>query len=127
MACKIKPKTPPKGLPFPFFPLSVLFAPHRLAVHQEDTPGMKRRDFVGGLAVAAGLAGCAKPQGDCGGVTGQSTETFEWSCVTSWPPRFPGLGMAVENLADRLDAASGGRLKIKVYGGGELVPAFEVF
>jgi len=35
--------------------------------------------------------------------------------------------MAVENLADRLDRASGGRLKIKVYGGGELVPPFEVF
>ena len=26
---------------------------------------MKRREFVGGLAVAAGLAGCAKPEGDC--------------------------------------------------------------
>ncbi len=35
--------------------------------------------------------------------------------------------MAVENLAERLDRASGGRLKIKVYGGGELVPPFEVF
>jgi len=88
---------------------------------------MKRRDFVGGLAVAAGLAGCAKPKNDCGAESSGSTESFEWSCVTSWPPRFPGLGMAVENLAERLDRASGGRLKIKVYGGGELVPAFEVF
>jgi len=35
--------------------------------------------------------------------------------------------MAVENLAERLDRASGGRLKVKVYGGGELVPPFEVF
>jgi TRAP-type mannitol/chloroaromatic compound transport system substrate-binding protein len=35
--------------------------------------------------------------------------------------------MAVENLAERIDAASNGRLKIKVYGAGELVPAFEVF
>lgn len=35
--------------------------------------------------------------------------------------------MAVENLAERIAAASNGRLKIKVYGGGELVPAFEVF
>ena len=30
-------------------------------------------------------------------------------------------------MASRIAAASGGRLKIKVYGGGELVPAFEVF
>ena len=37
------------------------------------------------------------------------------------------MGMGVENLARRVNAASGGRLKIKVYGGGELVPAFEVF
>ena len=37
------------------------------------------------------------------------------------------MGIAVENLAARIDAASAGRLKIKVYGGGELVPAFEVF
>jgi TRAP-type mannitol/chloroaromatic compound transport system substrate-binding protein len=35
--------------------------------------------------------------------------------------------MGVENLADRIEAASNGRLKIKVYGGGELVPAFEAF
>ncbi|NCF72323.1 MAG: ABC transporter substrate-binding protein [Gammaproteobacteria bacterium] len=88
---------------------------------------MKRREFVGGLAAAAGLAGCAKPQSDCTTGVNVPTESFEWSCVTSWPPRFPGLGMAVENLAERLDRASGGRLKIKVYGGGELVPPFEVF
>ena len=88
---------------------------------------MKRREFVGGLAVASGLAACAKTDSDCSVDASGSTESFEWSCVTSWPPRFPGLGMGVENLAERIDRASGGRLKIKVYGGGELVPAFEVF
>ena len=88
---------------------------------------MKRREFVGGLAVAAGLGACTKSDSDCSADVSASTESFEWSCVTSWPPKFPGLGMAVENLAERLDRASGGRLKIKVYGGGELVPAFEVF
>jgi len=35
--------------------------------------------------------------------------------------------MGPENLATRVEAASRGRLKIKVYGAGELVPAFEVF
>ncbi len=88
---------------------------------------MKRRQFVGGLAAAATLSACAKNDTACGvdGAAGQ--QTFEWSCVTSWPPKFPGLGMAPENLAARVEAASAGRLKIKVYGGGELVPAFEVF
>lgn len=88
---------------------------------------MKRRQFVGGLAATAGLAACAPEQSDCQNTGVINTETFEWSCVTSWPPKFPGLGMAPENVATRVEAASGGRLKIKVYGGGELVPAFEVF
>ena len=88
---------------------------------------MKRREFVGGLAAAAGLAACAQEDSDCQNSGAISAQTFEWSCVTSWPPKFPGLGMAPENVATRVEEASGGRLKIKVYGGGELVPAFEVF
>jgi len=89
---------------------------------------MKRRDFVGGLAAAAGVAACAPSEPACeDGAGALSGETFEWSCVTSWPPKFPGLGMAPENLARRVEIASGGRLRIKVYGAGELVPAFEVF
>ena len=43
------------------------------------------------------------------------------------PPGLPGLGTGATNLARRIDLASGGRLKIKVYAGGELVPALEVF
>lgn len=88
---------------------------------------MKRREFVGGLAVAAGMGACAKSEDSRSRSANSSTESFEWSCVTSWPPKFPGLGIAVDHLAERLDRASGGRLKIKVYGGGELVPPFEVF
>jgi len=88
---------------------------------------MKRRQFVGGLAAAAGLAACAKPQGDCRDEASRFGETFQWSVATSWPPRYPGLGIAVNNLADRIERASGGRLKIKVYAAGELVPAFEAF
>ena len=80
---------------------------------------MKRRDFVGGLAAAAGLAACAQEESDCQDAGATNVERFEWSCVTSWPPKFPGLGMAPENLATRVEAASGGRLKIKVYAGGE--------
>ncbi|MDH3531533.1 MAG: TRAP transporter substrate-binding protein, partial [Gammaproteobacteria bacterium] len=88
---------------------------------------MKRRQFVGGLAAAAGVAACSQEAADCAASAGAATERFEWSCVTSWPPKYPGAGIGVENLAARIEAASAGRLKIKVYGGGELVPAFEVF
>ena len=66
---------------------------------------MKRRAFVGGLAAAAGVAACSKESGDCDSGVSQSSETFEWSCVTSWPPKFPGLGIAVDNLAERIEAA----------------------
>ena len=88
---------------------------------------MKRRDFVGGLALAAGVAACSSEREDCASGVNESAEAFEWSCVTSWPPKYPGMGMGVEHLAQRVEAASNGRLKIKIYGGGELVPAFEVF
>ncbi|MEJ2127266.1 MAG: TRAP transporter substrate-binding protein [Woeseiaceae bacterium] len=88
---------------------------------------MKRRDFVGGLAAAAGVAACSNETRECAEGAGESAQTFEWSCVTSWPPKYPGLGIAVDNLAERVEKASNGRLKIKVYGGGELVPAFEAF
>lgn len=88
---------------------------------------MKRRQFVGGLAAAASVAACTSESNDCEGIAAGSGESFEWSCVTSWPPKYPGLGIAVDNLAERVEAASNGRLRIKVYGGGELVPPFEVF
>jgi len=77
--------------------------------------------------LAAGVAACSSEREDCESDVSASTETFEWSCVTSWPPKYPGMGMGVEHLAQRVEAASNGRLKIKIYGGGELVPAFEVF
>ncbi len=88
---------------------------------------MKRRQFVSGLAAAATATACSSETQQCADIAGISGQRFEWSCVTSWPPRYPGAGMGVENLAARIEAASAGRLKIKVYGGGELVPAFEVF
>ncbi|MDH3820130.1 MAG: ABC transporter substrate-binding protein, partial [Gammaproteobacteria bacterium] len=88
---------------------------------------MKRREFVGGLAAAAGLTACAQEQADCSTSAATSGATFEWSLVTSWSKKLPGIGMAPENLATRIEAASGGRLKIKVYAGGEIVPPLEVF
>ena len=54
-------------------------------------------------------------------------QTFQWKMVTSWPKNFPGLGRAPETFAKYVEKMSGGRLKVKVYGAGELVPGFEVF
>ncbi len=57
----------------------------------------------------------------------QPQEQFTWKLVTSWPKNFPGLGMAPEKFAKHVNAMSNGRLTVKVYGAGELVPGFEVF
>ena len=51
----------------------------------------------------------------------------EWRMVTSWPRNLPGPGMNAQRLADRIGRASGGRLTVKLYAAGELVPALQVF
>ena len=56
-----------------------------------------------------------------------SEEIFEWRMVTSWPKNFPGIGVGPENFAELVGRMSGGRLKIQVYGAGEIVPALGVF
>lgn len=54
-------------------------------------------------------------------------KNYEWKLVTSWPKNFPGLGRAPETFAKYVESMSAGRLKIKVYGAGQVVPGFEVF
>jgi len=88
---------------------------------------MKRREFVGGLALAAGASACGKQHVEADTGIDRSAETFKWNMVTSWPPGLPGLGVGAENLAERVEKATNARLKIKVYAGGELVPALDVF
>jgi len=57
-------------------------------------------------------------------------KTFNWKMTTTWPAGTPyyqsGPGSA-EAFAKRVEVMSGGRIKIKVYAAGELVPAFEGF
>lgn len=55
------------------------------------------------------------------------TEQIKWKLVTTWPKGLPGLGSAPENFARRVEEMSNGRLSIRVYGAGEVVPPFEVF
>lgn len=54
-------------------------------------------------------------------------ESIEWKLVTTWPKNLPGLGHTPEVFADMVREMSNGRLSIRVYGAGEIVPAFEVF
>jgi len=59
--------------------------------------------------------------------SGGKTQQFQWKIITTWPKNFPGLGSGAENFSQYVDAMSAGRLKVHVYGAGEIVPAFEVF
>ena len=58
---------------------------------------------------------------------GEPVEATEWKLVTTWPKGLPGLGSAPENFARRVGEMSNGRLTVRVYGAGEVVPPFEVF
>ncbi|HEX9875746.1 MAG TPA: TRAP transporter substrate-binding protein DctP [Gammaproteobacteria bacterium] len=84
---------------------------------------MKRREFITGLGSGAALAACTPGQQQ----STASTESFNWRMVTTWLPNFPGLGTGVNTLARYLEELSGGRMRITIYGAGELIPAFEVF
>ncbi|MCF6247946.1 MAG: TRAP transporter substrate-binding protein DctP [Desulfobacula sp.] len=85
-----------------------------------------RRKFIkkvgiGAAAIGAGIASSAVP------AIAKKQKTYNWKMVTTWPPHFPMLGEGADNLAKWIDEMSGGRLKITVYGGGELVPPLGVF
>lgn len=86
-----------------------------------------RRDFLlrgaGVGALLAGAAACTRQDAPAPSAPAER----EWKMVTSWPVDFPGLGAGAARLAESITRASGGRLRVRVYGGGELVPPFEVF
>lgn len=92
---------------------------------------MKRREFMrnAGWAGTAGvLAACGNQSSDAaGGANCEAADPIEWKMVTTWPRDFPGLGTGAQKLAEYIGRMSGGRLTVKVYGGNELVPPFEVF
>lgn len=89
---------------------------------------MKRRDLLKGVGVAAAAAGLAGCRPDAAGPASAGSDVrLQWKMVTSWPTNFPGLGSGAARLAERITQATGGRITVKVFGSGELVPPFEVF
>ena len=74
------------------------------------------------------LIGCGdNPTSEADATVAVPVQTYQWKLVTTWPKNFPGLGLAPENFAKNVERMSNGRLKIKVYGAGQMVPALEVF
>ena len=102
---------------------------------------MNRRDFLSGAATGAVIAGGATvlattgtpapmvvgtPQAP-GAAPAVASSAREWKMVTTWPRNFPGAGTVAQALADNITLMSGGRLSIKLFAAGEMVPAFEAF
>lgn len=83
---------------------------------------MQRRRFIKSLGAGSLALGGAAGLG-----VAQAKAEHKWKMVTTWPKNFPGLGTGANNLAALIGEMSGGRIEVKVYGAGELVPAFEIF
>jgi len=80
-----------------------------------------------GLIVVSLLTACSKEELQTGEISSAPETIYNWRMVTTWPKNLPGLGVAPETLAKNVKKMSAGRLNIKVYGAGEVVPALEVF
>jgi len=83
---------------------------------------MDRRSVItGGAAVGAAAAASTLS------APAIAQRTRRLKMVTTWPPNFPGLGTAANDVARFISEATDGELDIRVYAAGELVPAFESF
>ena len=73
------------------------------------------------------LAACNEQDNNEATTATESSKTYRWKMVTTWPPGFPVLQEGAERFADNIKAMSNGRLNIKVYAGGELIPPLQTF
>lgn len=85
---------------------------------------VKRRDFLrkagaGTAAVATAAAASSFP------APAIAQGVKKWRMQTTWPKNFPGLGTGANQLAQYITSATGGKLEVEVFGGGEIVPPFE--
>ncbi|MBM3491127.1 MAG: TRAP transporter substrate-binding protein [Alphaproteobacteria bacterium] len=85
---------------------------------------MIRRKFLKGAVATGAAAASAAASSFPAPAIAQGIK--ELKIVTSWPKNLPGPGISVERLAKRIEEATGGKLKPKVFAAGELVGGFEV-
>ena len=86
---------------------------------------MDRRSFLkkaGAATAATSFAAVSYPGKPTHGQT-----KFRWRLAHSFGPTAPVLGTNLPKLAKELGEMTKGQLDIKVFGAGELVPAFGVF
>src|SRR4029453_19659291 len=84
---------------------------------------MERRTFLMNTAVAGGATAVALA--DAPNVIAQPK--LQWRMSTTWTPALDVLQGSAQKMAKIVDDMSGGRLKIQVFAGGELMPPFGCF
>lgn len=102
--------------------------------HRDEHAKISRSDFIKNSATVIGttilgsslFTSCRKRTPDSSPAI-QSVTRFEWRMVTTWPPNFPIIGDSLKSFVKTVEQLSNGRLKIKVFNGGELIPPLEVF
>ncbi|RUM97036.1 TRAP transporter substrate-binding protein [Pseudaminobacter arsenicus] len=81
---------------------------------------MERRSFIKSIGLAgATVAGAALA------APAIAQDVRHWRLLHAYPKGYPVYGTAPNVFAEFVGKASGGRLKVQVYGAGEVVPAFE--
>jgi len=83
---------------------------------------LKRRKFITGAAAGAAAVGASTFPAPA-----IASGNREWKMVMTWQKVLPGLGTGAVRLANRITKLSEGKLTVKPFGGGELVPAMQVF
>jgi TRAP-type mannitol/chloroaromatic compound transport system substrate-binding protein len=85
-----------------------------------------RRQFLKQTALSASvIAASAAPAIAAPNII--TDKKFRWRMSMTWPKALPGLGTGAVRLAQRITSLTNGRLDIRVYGAGELVPPLGVF
>ncbi len=82
---------------------------------------MRRRDILGGAASLVTGATLSFP------APAIAQGVRQLKMVTDWPAGSPGLQSSAARLAQRIGAATGGRINIEVFPAGALVRPFETF
>ena len=97
---------------------------------------MDRKDFIkkgllSGAAIAAGgsvFSSCQLPVEEVKTSNHVNfNKNYKWRMVSVWPKNFPVFGEGDNLFVDLVKRMSGGRLDIKLFAKGELVPALETF
>ena len=78
---------------------------------------MQRRNFVKAAGAGSILAAPALVRAE---------PAVRWRLASSWPKNLDTIYVAAELIAKRVAAATEGRFEIRVFGPGEVVPAFQV-